>query len=84
MAEWQIRNLKKISRNEPFTYQFQLILQNCSLDELVGLAGFFEDPTIPWTSSWRVKGPKGKTSVTFYSKTPEERLKWIESFKDVM
>jgi hypothetical protein len=73
-----------MSRNEQFTYQFRLILQNCSLDELAGLTGFFEDATIPWTSSWRVKGPKGQTSVTFYSKTHEERLKWIESFKDVM
>ncbi|EFX88333.1 hypothetical protein DAPPUDRAFT_221220 [Daphnia pulex] len=80
----QIRNLRKLSRVEQFSYQFRLFLQNCSIDEQVGLTGFFEDPTIPWTSSWRIQGPKRKTSFTFYSKTPEERLKWIESFKLVM
>ncbi|KAI9563232.1 hypothetical protein GHT06_010690 [Daphnia sinensis] len=80
----KIRGLRTISRNEQFTYQSRLLLQNYTVEELVGLAGFFEAPTTPWTSSWRVKGPTGKTSVTFYSKTPEERLKWIASFKVVM
>lgn len=80
----KIRGLRTISRNEQFTYQFHLLLQNYIVDELPGLVGFFEAPTTPWTSSWRVNGPKGTTSVTFYSKTREERLKWIESFKVVM
>lgn len=84
MIRLQIRGLRTISRNEQFTYQFHLLLQNYIVEGLPGLVGFFEAPTTPWTSSWRVNGPKGTTSVTFYSKTREERLKWIESFKVVM
>ncbi|XP_059352939.1 proto-oncogene vav-like isoform X2 [Daphnia carinata] len=80
----KMRGLRTISRNQQFTYHSHLLLQNYAVEELVGLAGFFEASTTPWTSCWRVKGPTGKTSVIFYSKTHEERRKWIESFKVVM